>query len=363
MSRPAGSSCPTADPSSASSIDGDDAARAASPRWRASTRQLQLDLAPHVDELLALGVADMRPARMARAVRRGPRRGPARATRTAARAGRGARPRRRTSARRFGDWCERLAGAPGVADARPQRPPRRQRLRSTGRPARSGPLLRLGRRRGRAPLRQRPRPAVGGAVAPRTSTPRRPSERRDPRCLPRAVRVARLRTTSCVEVVDVACEVGKVARSLVWARAVAPMPPGRRRPGRLRVRARSTGCSSSSTARSRRPEASAWNASRLPAMAEQETKSIIVTQAVQDYAVAHRHAAGRGAAVADRRDARARRRSVDDADLARAGRVHDAADPAGRRPLRGRGRHLHRATRRSASPGAWPTAAGCSAAT
>ena len=100
------------------------------------------------------------------------------------------------------------------------------------------------------------------------------------------------------DVVDVACEVGKVARALVWARAVALLPPDDPDPDDFR------------------PAPLEWMLElldgplasprpRLPVMAEQETKSVIVTQAVHDYAVAHGTPPGRGAGVADR----ARRRS------------------------------------------------------
>ena len=46
--------------------------------------------------------------------------------------------------------------------------------------------------------------------------------------------------------------------------------------------------------------------------------------------------------MADRRDQGEGRRLLDDADLAGAGRVHDAAHPARRRAARRRGRHVHR---------------------
>ncbi len=74
-----------------------------------------------------------------------------------------------------------------------------------------------------------------------------------------------------------------------------------------------------------------------------------------------RHAARRGAAGADRRDRRAA--DGDHADLARAGRVHDADHACARRAAGGRGRHVHRATRRSPSRAACPTTATSSAAT
>ena len=72
--------------------------------------QLQVDLARHVDELLALGAADMRPARMLErfddAVATAAPASPEQAAGLA---------RLVELASRFGDWCGRLAASPGGA--------------------------------------------------------------------------------------------------------------------------------------------------------------------------------------------------------------------------------------------------------
>ena len=87
-----------------------------------------------------------------------------------------------------------------------------------------------------------------------------------------------------------------------------------------------------------------------------ETKSIVVTKALHDYARRPRHPARRRAAGADRAT-RGARRHLDDADRARAGRVHDDAHAAARRAVRGRGRHVHRLLVALHRRAAWPTAA------
>ncbi len=177
--------------------------------------QLQVDLARHVDELLALGAADMRPARMLG------RFDDALATAAPASAEQAAGLARLIELRgRFGDWCGRLAAAPGGAsldhndlhggnvflDAFGG-----ARFFDWGdavvsHPFASALVLRSVVRwlqdvHVETPVERRildaylePFGAIGPAAARR-------------------------------EVVDVACEVGKVARSLVWRRAVAPMSP------------------------------------------------------------------------------------------------------------------------------------------
>ena len=176
--------------------------------------QLQLDLAPHVDDLLALGVADMRPARMLErfdeALAAADPTTPEQAVGVA----------RLTELRtRFGTWCEHLAASPGGAsldhndlhgdnvflDASGG-----ARFFDWGDAVVSHPFASVLVLRSvvrwlqevhvETPVERRildaylePFGALGAE-----------SERRD--------------------AVDLACEVGKAARSRVWARAVAPMP-------------------------------------------------------------------------------------------------------------------------------------------
>ena len=77
-----------------------------------------------------------------------------------------------------------------------------------------------------------------------------------------------------------------------------------------------------------------------PPMAD-DPKSFFLSSEIQQYLVEHGTPPDRGAARTHRGDRRARR-DLDDADLAGAGRVHDAAHPARRRAQRGRGRDVHR---------------------
>ena len=213
---------------------------------------------------------------------------------------------------------------------------------SSSTPRRS-PLLRLGGCRRQPPLRQRARAPFGGSLA--AGRPRRDARRApDPGRLPRAVRRARLgRRTPRGRRRRLRGRQGRPDR---WCGG----EPSRRCHRTPTIRTTSgvrpsPGSWSSSTARSspRSLVLSDRDGRRVVGMAEPpETKSIIVTQAVQDYAVAHSSAPpGRGAALADRGDPRARRH-LEDADLPGPGGVHDPAHPPGRRHVRRRGRHLHR---------------------
>ncbi len=175
--------------------------------------ELQLELAPRVDEMLALGVADMRPARMADRFDEALDQ---------------ASPATDEQAERLRDvdrlravfraWCERLAAAPGaptldhndlhggnvfVDDAGGAR------FFDWGdavvsHPFASALVLRSVVRWLQDVHVETPveRGTLDAYLEPFTSL------------APRA---------ELLEVLDVACEVGKVARSLVWARAVAPM--------------------------------------------------------------------------------------------------------------------------------------------
>lgn len=186
--------------------------------------QLQVDLAPQVDELLALGVADMRPGRMLErfdealtAAR------PATSEQTAGLA------RLAALRSRFDDWCGRLAASPGGASLdHNDLHGGNVFLDSCGgarlfdwgdavvsHPFASALVLRSVVRwlqdvHVETPVERRildaylePFDAIGSLA-----------ERR--------------------EVVDLAGEVGKVARSRVWARAVAPLPTDADDPDDLR---------------------------------------------------------------------------------------------------------------------------------
>jgi len=185
--------------------------------------QMQLDLAPHVDGLLALGLTDMRPERMAErfdeALVVGRRGADAEGGREKAAA------LDRVAALRapFQDWCQRLAGAPGPPTldhndlhggnvfAEGQPGALEARFFDWGdavvaHPFASALVLRS---------------VVRWILGVDSETPRE-----------RAIIDAYLQPFASlgpheelVEVVNVACEVAKVARSLVWARAVAPMAP------------------------------------------------------------------------------------------------------------------------------------------
>ena len=177
--------------------------------------QLQVDLAPHVDDLLALGVADMRPARMLDRFDE---------------AVAGARPTSSDQAddlariaglrSRFADWCGRLAGAPGPASLDHNDLHGENVFVDASGGARFFDW-------GDAVVSH----AFASALVLRSVVRwlqdvhiETPVERRilDAYLEPFASfgSGAELRGA-----VDLACEVGKVARSLVWARAVAPMPP------------------------------------------------------------------------------------------------------------------------------------------
>jgi hypothetical protein len=181
--------------------------------------QLQVDLADHADQLLALGVADMRPAAMpgrfdeAVAV--------ARAAVAAGRPDQADRLEAVVGLRAtFTSWCQRLDAAPGapsldhndlhgsnvfLSDAG------RARFFDWGDAVVSHPFASA------LVLRS----VVRWILDVHEETP---MERRvlDAYLEPFAALapLAELRA-----VVDVACEVGKVARALVWARAVARLPP------------------------------------------------------------------------------------------------------------------------------------------
>ena len=122
--------------------------------------RLQLDLAPHVEELLALGVADMRPAAM-----------PARFDEALAAIGGDDRLAALRPA--VAEWCERLAASPVPASID------HNDLHGVQHPGRRA-LLRLGRCRRRAPVREHARARVGRY---RRGGPRAPAGR-----LPGAVR-------------------------------------------------------------------------------------------------------------------------------------------------------------------------------
>jgi hypothetical protein len=178
--------------------------------------QMQVDLAAHLDELLALGVADMRPAAMAG------RFDEALDVARAAAAPEQAEPLARVAALRapFGDWCDRLAAAPGaatldhndlhgenvfIADGQ-------ARFFDWGDGVVSHPFASA------LVLRS----VVRWLLGVHTETP---PERRllDAYLEPFGALAPH---DELVELVDVACEVGKVARALVWARAVTLLPAG-----------------------------------------------------------------------------------------------------------------------------------------
>jgi hypothetical protein len=177
--------------------------------------QMQVDLAPHVDDLLELGVADMRPARMLdrfdEAV--------AGARPTSAEQADGLA--RITGLRgRIAEWCERLAGAPGPVSLDHNDLHGGNVFVDASGGARffdwgdavvshafaSALVLRSVVRwlqdvNGETPAE---RQIIEAYLEPFGSFGSGPELRR---------------------ALELACEVGKVARSLVWARAVAPMPP------------------------------------------------------------------------------------------------------------------------------------------
>jgi hypothetical protein len=176
--------------------------------------QMQVDLAAHLDELLALGLADMRPARMPR------RFDEALEVAQAAASPDQAEPLARVAAlrERFGDWCASLAQAPGVptldhndlhggnvfvADGQ-------ARFFDWGDGVVSHPFASA------LVLRS----VVRWLLGVHTETP---LERRvlDAYLEPFGALASQ---QELVELVDIACEVGKVARALVWARAVALLP-------------------------------------------------------------------------------------------------------------------------------------------
>ncbi len=178
--------------------------------------QMQVDLSPHVDAMLALPLADMRPAVMvqrfdealdvARAVA-------ARASDESARLDQVAQ--RRGS---FAEACDRLAGAPGAASldhndlhgANVFVVDREARFFDWGDAVVSHPFASA------LVLRSVVRSTLG--VHAETALERRVL---DAYLEPFSSAAPR---TELREVVDDACEVGKVARALVWARAVALLP-------------------------------------------------------------------------------------------------------------------------------------------
>ena len=93
-----------------------------------------------------------------------------------------------------------------------------------------------------------------------------------------------------------------------------------------------------------------------------DPKSFFLSPEIHALSRRARDPARRGPAGADRGD-RGARRHLDDADRARAGRVHDAAHAARRRAPRGRGRHLHRLLRAVHRPRPCRRTVTCSAAT
>jgi hypothetical protein len=179
--------------------------------------QMQVDLAQHVDELFALGVADMRPARMVGRFDEA-----LDVARTAAidRPDK-AVPLERVAALRepFGRWCDRLASAPGAASLDHNDlhggnvfvVDGHARFFDWGDAVVSHPFASA------LVLRSVVRWILG--VHDETAQERRIL---DAYLEPFTALAPR---DELRDIVEVACEVGKVARALVWARAVALLPP------------------------------------------------------------------------------------------------------------------------------------------
>jgi hypothetical protein len=177
--------------------------------------QMQVDLALHVDELLALGIADMRPASMADRFEEA-----LEVARAIASPDVEDRLDQVAALREpFGEWCDRLAAAPGgasldhndlhgdnvfVADGQ-------ARFFDWGDAVISHPFASA------LVLRSVVRWILG--VHEETTEERRILDA----YLEPFTELAP--TAELREVVDVACEIGKVARALVWARAVALLAP------------------------------------------------------------------------------------------------------------------------------------------
>ena len=177
--------------------------------------QLQIDLQPHVDALLALGVADMRPARMLErfdeavsGVEPATSDEHARLALVAAQRA------------RFGAWCDQLAASPPAPSLDHNDLHGANVFLAADDQARFfdwGDAVVVATPRHALVLRSVARWVLGE----HHETP--PERRLLDAYLEPFTAVASRR--ELVDALPVACEVGKVARSLVWARAVADLPP------------------------------------------------------------------------------------------------------------------------------------------
>ena len=170
------------------------------------TGELQRELAPTSDELLALGVPDMRPAAM-----------PERFDEAlAATAGTRTTPSRR---RRRWPWAHHRRGASSWR----RRGCRRASTTTTSTPGTSSAtgddveVLRLGRQRRRPPVRRRARAAR--LRAGRSTRPSRTPFRRARDAYLEVFADLR-RDEDLVETLELACRVAKIARALTWDRAI-----------------------------------------------------------------------------------------------------------------------------------------------